>query len=96
MKRTCKTYKPMGFFGIISILLAFISIVFFLPVFFEYTRTGLVPNFPTLIMCGFTMLAALQSFFAGMVLQTILQKNRQDFEMELQRAAKNKRDMLLG
>ena len=91
-----KTYKPMGFFGIISILLAFISIVFFLPVFFEYTRTGLVPNFPTLIMCGFTMLAALQSFFAGMVLQTILQKNRQDFEMELQRAAKNKRDMLLG
>ena len=32
------------------------------------------------------MLAAIQSFFSGMLLQTIVQKNRQDFEMELHRA----------
>lgn len=56
-----------------------------------YLKTGYVPNFPTLIMCGFTMLAAIQSFFSGLTLQTMMQKNRQDFEMELQRVAEKRR-----
>jgi len=89
-----RTYKPMQFFGIIAVVLALVATVFFIPVFMEFTRTGEVPNFPTLIMCGFTMLAAIQSFFTGMVLQNILQKNKQDFEMNLHKAAKDKKDML--
>ena len=52
-----------------------------------FIKTGLVPNYPTLIVCGFTMIAAIQSFFTGLMLQTIVQKNRQDFEMELKKAA---------
>ena len=35
--------------------------------------------------CGFAVLGAIQSLFSGLVLQTMVQKNRQDFEMELQR-----------
>ena len=31
------------------------------------------------------MIAAIQSLFAGLVLKTIYQKNRQDFEMDLYR-----------
>lgn len=92
--RLYKAYKPMGFFGIIAVILALISAIFFIPVLAEYVKTGMVPDFPTLIVCGFTMLAAVQSFFAGMILQTILQKNRQDFEMYIQKAAKDKKDML--
>ena len=61
-----------------------ISIAFFIPIIAEYVKTGLVPDFPTLIMCGFTMIAAIQSFFAGLQLQNMVQKNRQDFEMNLQ------------
>lgn len=38
---------------------------------------------PTLIVSGFTMLAAIQSLFSGLILATITQKNRQDFEMQL-------------
>ena len=38
-----------------------------------------------MIVCGFVMIAAIQSLFAGLVLKTIYQKNRQDFEMELYR-----------
>ena len=83
--RLYRTYKPMQFFGIISLILAIVSAVFFIPVFAEYINTGEVPNFPTLIVCGFTMLAAIQSFFTGLMLETIVQKNRQDFEMELMR-----------
>lgn len=89
-----KTYKPMGFFGLITLILVLLSAVFFIPVFLEYIKTDMVPDFPTLIVCGFTMLAAIHSFFAGMVLQTILQKNRQDFEMYLHKAAKDKKDMM--
>ena len=38
------------------------------------------------IVCGFAAIAAIQAFFAGQTLQTMYQKNRQDFEMELNRA----------
>lgn len=74
--------------------MASLSAGFFIPVFLEYLDTGMVPGFPTLIVCGFTMLAAVQSFFTGMILHTVLQKNRQDFEMVLQQASKDKREML--
>lgn len=83
--RLFRTYRPGSFFGIIGAILAVISIAFFVPVFVTFTRTGEVPQFPTLIVCGFTMIAAIQSLFAGLVLKTIYQKNRQDFEMDLYR-----------
>ena len=83
-----RTYKPMVFFGIIALLLTVIALVMFLPVFTEYFRTGLVPRFPTLIVSGFVMIAAIQAFFSGLVLETINRKNRQDFELELIRAQK--------
>lgn len=91
--RLFRTYKPMGFFGAMALLLVLISMCFFIPIVDTYIKTGFVPNFPTLIMCGFTMLAAIQSFFSGLTLQTIVQKNRQDFEMELQRVTEEKREV---
>lgn len=89
--RLYRTYKPMGFFGLIALLLTIISGVFFVPVISEYINTGLVPNFPTLIVCGFTIIAAIQSLFTGLTLQTLLQKNKHDFEINLHRASKEKR-----
>lgn len=80
-----RTYRPGGFFGIIAGILALVALAFFIPVLITFTQTGLVPQFPTLIVCGFVMIAAIQSFFAGLVLKTIYQKNRQDFEMNLYR-----------
>ena len=84
--RLFKSYRPGAYFGIIAAVLAVISVAFFIPVLIEYGKTGLVERFPTLIVCGFVMMAALLSFFAGQILKTINQKNRQDFEMELIRA----------
>lgn len=82
--RLYRTYKPLGFFCILSLLLTILAVAFFVPILIEYTKTGLVLRFPTLIACGFVVLAATQSFFAGLILHTIQEKNRQDFEMELQ------------
>lgn len=81
--RLYRNYKPMAFFGIIAAILALLSIAFAIPVFLTFLRTGLVPNFPTLIVCGFTMMAAISSLFAGLQLQNSIQKNKQDFEMRL-------------
>lgn len=89
--RLYRTYKPLNFFGILSAVLTLISILFFIPVFVTYIKSGLVPNFPTLIVCGFTFIAAIYSFFAGLILQTMVQKNRQDFEMYLHNAADKKK-----
>lgn len=82
--RLYRTYRPLGFFGIIATLLALLSIGFFIPVLTEFLKTGIVPKYPTLIVCGFTMMAALLSFFTGMMLQTIVRQKRQDFELNLQ------------
>lgn len=83
--RLFRNYRPMSFFGGIAAVLAVLSTGFVIPVLNTYFRTGLVPNFPTLIVCGFTMLAAIHSLFAGLQLQNAVQKNRQDFEMQLVR-----------
>lgn len=85
--RLYKNYKPMQFFSLLASVLAVISAVFFIPVFADFLHTGLVEKIPTLIVSGFTMLAAIQSLFSGMILATINQKNRHDFEMELLRAS---------
>ena len=81
--RLFRVYKPMQFFSIVSLVLLLISFGFCLPVFLDYVKTGLVAKFPTLIVCGFVALAAIQSFFAGMILSNNANKDRRDFEFQL-------------
>ena len=81
--RLFRNYRPLAFFGWIALVLAALSTGFMIPVLHTYFVTGFVPNFPTLIVCGFTMLAAIHALFTGLQLQTMVQKNRQDFEMQL-------------
>lgn len=78
-----ETYKPRAFFSGIALGLFLLAAVFFVPIFINYRKTGLVPNFPTLIVCGFTVIAGLQSFFSGIILHTLRKKDRQDFEKDL-------------
>lgn len=78
--RLYRDYKPMGFFGILAFLLAALGIGFFVPVLLDFISTGQVDKFPTLIVCGFVILAAIQSFFAGLTLSHIVTQNRRDFE----------------
>ena len=92
--RLYRTYKPMNFYGVVAAVLAVLSVGFLIPILVKYSQTHLVPNFPTLFVCGFVMLAAIQSFFSGMILQTISQKNRQDFEMELQHINDSKEEKM--
>ena len=78
-----KNNKPFGFFGIIALVLVVIAGLLFFPVLLEYLNTGLVRRFPTLIVSGFIAIGAIQSFFSGLILETLHEKDRHDFEMEL-------------
>lgn len=92
--RLYRNYKPMQFFGIVSMILMILSAAMFIPVLVIYVQTGLVPNFPTLIVSGFVALAALESLFAGMILSTLAERERQEFEFRLQLVRKMKKDEL--
>ncbi|MCD8197175.1 MAG: glycosyltransferase family 2 protein [Lachnospiraceae bacterium] len=89
-----RNYKPMNFFGILALALAVLSVAFFIPVLVEYVETGLVPKFPTLIVCGFSLMAAIQSVFAGMILASGAQRSRQEFEMNLIRTDIHYKELL--
>lgn len=89
--RLYKNYKPFRFFGLLALLLLIVSAIMFVPVLAVYIQTGLVPNFPTLIVSGFIALAAIQAFFAGLILTTLVEKDRQDFEFKLQMVQNRKK-----
>ncbi len=91
-----KTYKPLGFFGLIALLLFAIGVILMIPVLTEYFASGLVPRFPTLIVSGVIGLAALQSFFAGLILSEMTWKDRRDFEYRMNCVAARKRNKQIG
>lgn len=57
--RLFQTYRPLAFFGTVAAILMVLAIGFFIPVWITYADTGMVPNFPTLIVCGFVALASI-------------------------------------
>ena len=78
-----KEYKPSLFFNVISILFYLVSLIFAIPVFNEYFKTGLVPRMPTLLVSGVMLLVALLLNITGIILQVIVKKHRQLFELQL-------------
>ncbi|MDL2301536.1 glycosyltransferase family 2 protein [Lachnospiraceae bacterium OttesenSCG-928-D06] len=92
MLQLYKNYKPLHFFGMLCCLLVLFSILLFVPIGVEFLQTGLVPRFPTLIVCGFMVLAGIQSFFSGMILEVMAAKDRRDFEYRLNRVSRDKKD----
>ena len=78
-----RQYKPLAFFMVLALMLTVISAAFFIPVLFAFLETGMVDKFPTLIVCGFVELAAIQSIFAGLILHNLGVKERRDFELHL-------------
>lgn len=72
-----KEVRPFLFFGIISIILALISIALGIPVFMTYLKTGLVPRFPTAILAASIMLLAFLSFTCGLILDSVARGRRE-------------------
>ena len=63
--------RPFQFFGIVSLVLASISLGIAFPLLVTYLETGLVPRFPTAILASGTMLLAALSAACGVILDTV-------------------------
>ena len=81
--RLFRSYRPLGFFSLLSFFLLSVSALLFIPVLIKFIRISRVPNFPTLIVSGFIALAALQSFFTGLMLSDMSLKEKREFEFRL-------------
>lgn len=78
-----KEYKPSLFFNTISIFFYIISLLLSIPVLSEYFNTGLVPRFPTLIVACIALIIGLLLNVTSLILQVIVKKHRQLFELQL-------------
>lgn len=81
--RMFKDYKPFSFFSIIAGILMLIAVAFLIPVLAEFYATGLVPRIPTFVAACFIALFSLLSFSCGLILDTMVKKNKENFELML-------------
>lgn len=69
--------RPVLFYGSFSLFLAALAFVLAIPLAVTYFETGLVPRFPTAILATGLMLLAALSFFAGLILDTVVRGRRE-------------------
>lgn len=89
-----KNYRPFSFFCKVAIVLGIIGMLFLTPVLIDYAKTGLVPKMPSFVASIFFFISATQSFFGGMILQTMVKKSRQDFEIKLNEYADKYKELM--
>lgn len=69
--RLFKLEKPLAFFSLGFAFCALLSLGLALPIFQTYLQTGLVPRYPTAILCSALMLFGLILLTCGIVLNTV-------------------------
>lgn len=74
-------FKPLLFFSILAGILFLAGTIGMIPVFVEYFSTGLVPRFPTLIVCGFVILLSLLLLVCGLILEVANTRHKQLVEI---------------
>ena len=82
--RMFKNYKPLEFFSIIAAVLFVVGMAFFIPVLIHFLEVGTVNKLPTLIVSGFVIMTAIICWFSGIILSTLVNQHKQDFEFKLQ------------
>lgn len=66
-----REFRPVLFYGTVSVLLAAISLLLAGPVFATYLETGLVPRLPTAILATGIMLFSFLSGTCGLILENV-------------------------
>ena len=89
--RLFRDYKPGAFWALVAAILYLLSIILVIPVLIDFTKSGIVARFPTLIVAGFAAVIGTLCLFAGAILQAIVRNNRREFEFKLQQVAQNRK-----
>ncbi len=72
-----KEERPLKSFAALGIVLAVVSLILAWPLFIEFAETGLVPKFPTAILCTGLMILAFLSVACGAILDTVTRGRRE-------------------
>lgn len=91
--RMYKDYKPLQFFSAIAAVLFVVGIAFFVPILTTFIETGTVKKIPSLIVICFVILTSIVCWFSGIILSTLVQQHRQDFELKLNQVADRFREL---
>ena len=89
-----KNYRPLSFFSLVTVLLFVIGIIFLIPVMIDYFNTGLVPKMPSFMASIFFFICGIQSFFGGLILESIVKRSKQEFEIKLNEYEDKKKKLI--
>ena len=84
-----KEYRPTRFFNSLSIVFLAVALILGIPILIEFFNTGLVPRFPTLIVAAIFVVLAILFFITGIILEVIVKKHKQLFELYLNKLEKH-------
>lgn len=88
-----KNYKPLEFFSLIAAVLFVVGMVFFIPVLVHFLEVGTVEKIPTLIVSGFVILTVIICWFSGIILSTLVNQHKRDFEYQTQMVTNRYKDL---
>ena len=78
-----KDYRPLKFFGLVSVLFLFLGLIAGIPVIVDFARTGLVTRLPTAILAtAFIFLCGL-SLTTGFILDSVAKVERKEWELSV-------------
>lgn len=66
-----KNGRPLAFFSVAAAMCALLSVALAIPLLATYVKTGLVPRFPTAILCAALALLAGSLLVCGLILDTV-------------------------
>ncbi|MBP1045333.1 glycosyltransferase [Enterococcus sp. BWM-S5] len=78
-----KNYKPLFFFSVGAFIFMILSLLMGVPVINEFIRTGFISKVPSAVLAVGLMLVGLLLFITGLILDTVVNNSRKDYELAL-------------
>ena len=80
-----KDFKPRQFFWVIALIFVIIGLIVGIPVIVEFAKSGYITKVPSAILATGIMTIALIIGQCGVILDTVVKQNRENYELQLSR-----------
>ena len=80
-----KDFKPRQFFWSIALIFILIGLIIGIPVIIEFIKTGYITKLPSAVLATGVMIFSLIIAQCGVVLDTVVKQNRENYEMQVSR-----------
>lgn len=76
-----KDYRPLGLFGIVTMVFVLLGLACGIPVIVEFLQSGLVDRLPTALLAVSLVLMGILSLACGLILDTVVKGARKNYEL---------------